>query len=70
VRQLADAVILVVLTSIRSDIVSYAAAMPPVRAVGGRPTTLGDLDALDADLEKVATNGLIHDELLACVRGC
>ena len=56
--------------SIKSDIVSYAAAIPLVRAAGGRVTTLGDRDVLDADLEKVATNGLIHDELLDCLRGC
>jgi myo-inositol-1(or 4)-monophosphatase len=56
--------------SVKSDIVSYAAAMPLVRAAGGRLTTLGNRDALDADLEKIASNGLIHDELLACLRGC
>ncbi|WP_159716209.1 hypothetical protein [Geminicoccus flavidas] len=49
---------------------SYAAAMPLMRAAGGRLTTLGNRDALDVDLEKVATNGLIHDELLDCLRGC
>ncbi|MGD9507439.1 MAG: inositol monophosphatase [Geminicoccaceae bacterium] len=55
--------------SIKSDIVSYAAAMPLVRAAGGRLTTLDDREAVDADLEKVASNGLIHDELLACLKG-
>jgi myo-inositol-1(or 4)-monophosphatase len=55
--------------SLKADVVSHAAAMPLVRAAGGRVTTLAGTDATDADLEKIASNGLIHDELLAALRG-
>jgi myo-inositol-1(or 4)-monophosphatase len=51
--------------SIKADIVSHAAALPLVRAAGGRVTTLAGADARDEDLEKIASNGRIHDELLA-----
>jgi myo-inositol-1(or 4)-monophosphatase len=49
---------------IKADIVSHAAAMPLVRAGGGLVTTLAGVDSLDEDLEKVASNGQIHEELL------
>jgi len=32
-------------------------------------TTAGGRDARDDDLEKIASNGLIHDALLEAVRG-
>ena len=54
--------------SIKADIVSHAAATPLVREAGGRVTRLDGNDSADEDLEKIASNGLIHDELLACVR--
>lgn len=54
--------------SIKADIVSHAAALPLVRAAGGRVTTLSGADATDEDLEKIASNGRIHDELLAELR--
>jgi myo-inositol-1(or 4)-monophosphatase len=53
--------------SIKADIVSHAAAVPLVRAAGGRVTRLDGNDARIDDLEKIASNGLIHDELLACL---
>jgi myo-inositol-1(or 4)-monophosphatase len=55
--------------SLKADIVSHAAAMPLVRAAGGRVTTLDGVDSRDEDLEKITSNGLIHDELLALLRG-
>jgi myo-inositol-1(or 4)-monophosphatase len=51
--------------SIKADVVSHAAALPLVRAAGGRVSTLSGANACDSDLEKVASNGRIHDELLA-----
>jgi myo-inositol-1(or 4)-monophosphatase len=54
---------------LKADIVSHAAAMPLVRAAGGQVTRLDGRDSRDEDLQKIATNGLIHDELLACLRG-
>jgi myo-inositol-1(or 4)-monophosphatase len=54
--------------SIKADVVSHAAALPLVRAAGGRVTTLSGADASDEDLEKIASNGRIHDELLAELR--
>jgi myo-inositol-1(or 4)-monophosphatase len=54
--------------SIKADIVSHAAALPLVRAAGGRVTTLAGVDARDEDLEKIASNGRIHAELLAELR--
>lgn len=54
---------------IKADVVSHAAATPLVRAAGGRVTRLDGRDSDDADFEKIATNGLIHDELLACLKG-
>ena len=55
--------------SLKADVVSHAAAMPLVRAAGGRITRLDGVDADDEDLERVVSNGAIHDELLACLRG-
>lgn len=54
---------------IKADVVSHAAATPLVRAAGGRVTRLDGIDSSDEDVEKVATNGRIHDELLDCLRG-
>ena len=54
--------------SIKADAVSHAAAMQLVLAGGGRVTTLEGRDAGVDDLEKIASNGLIHDELLAELR--
>jgi fructose-1,6-bisphosphatase/inositol monophosphatase family enzyme len=54
--------------SIKADAVSHAAAMQLVRAGGGRVTTLDGRDAGVDDLEKIASNGSIHDELLAQIR--
>lgn len=31
-------------------------------------TTVAGVDAVDADLEKIVTNGLIHEELLEAIR--
>lgn len=55
--------------SLKADIVSHAAAMSLVRAAGGRITRLDGRDAHDDDLQKIASNGRIHDELLECLRG-
>jgi myo-inositol-1(or 4)-monophosphatase len=55
--------------SLKADIVSHAATMPLVRAAGGRVTRLDGYDAHDEDLQKIASNGLIHDELLECLHG-
>jgi myo-inositol-1(or 4)-monophosphatase len=54
--------------SIKADVVSHAAALPLVRAADGKVTTLSGADASDEDLEKIASNGRIHDELLAELR--
>jgi myo-inositol-1(or 4)-monophosphatase len=53
--------------SLKADVVSHAAAMPLVRAAGGRVTTLDGRDAVDEDIERVASNGRIHDDLLRCI---
>ncbi|MGG5823909.1 inositol monophosphatase family protein [Falsiroseomonas sp. HW251] len=55
--------------SLKADAVSHAGAMPMVRAAGGRVTRLDDADARDDDTERVASNGLIHGELLELVAG-
>jgi myo-inositol-1(or 4)-monophosphatase len=55
--------------SFKADVVSHAAAMPLVRAAGGRVTRLDGRDATDDDLERIASNGAIHDALLACLAG-
>ncbi len=54
--------------SIKADVVSHAAGMHLVRAGGGRVTTVAGHDSSIDDLEKIATNGFIHDELLAQLR--
>ena len=38
------------------------------KAAGGRVTTVEGADSRDEDLEKIVTNGLIHDELLEAIR--
>lgn len=53
---------------LKADIVSHAAALPLVRATGGQVTTLAGRDSGDDDLEKIASNGHIHDELLEAIR--
>jgi myo-inositol-1(or 4)-monophosphatase len=55
--------------SLKADVVSHAAAMPLVRAAGGRVTRFDGRDAIDDDLDRIASNGLIHDELLQCLQG-
>jgi myo-inositol-1(or 4)-monophosphatase len=55
--------------SIKADIVSHAAALPLVRAAGGRVTRLDGFDSTDEDLEKISSNGFIHEELLALLQG-
>ena len=55
--------------SLKADAVSHAAAMPLVRAAGGRVTRLDGRDSTDDDMQKIASNGVIHDELLACLDG-
>ena len=51
--------------SIKADVVSHATGNELIRAAGGRVTRLDGRDAAIDDLERIATNGLIHDELLA-----
>lgn len=53
---------------LKADIVSHAAAMPLVRAAGGKVTTVEGQDSRDEDVEKVVTNGRIHEELLRAIR--
>lgn len=55
--------------SLKADIVSHAAAMPLLRAAGGRITRLDGQDAGDDDLDRIGSNGAIHGELLACLAG-
>jgi len=55
--------------SIKADVVSHAAGMELIRAAGGRVTTLSGREAGNDDLERIATNGAIHDELLAELEG-
>jgi fructose-1,6-bisphosphatase/inositol monophosphatase family enzyme len=50
--------------SIKADVVSHAAGMELIRAGGGRVSTLDGRAAAIDDLERIASNGLIHDELL------
>jgi fructose-1,6-bisphosphatase/inositol monophosphatase family enzyme len=54
--------------SLKADVVSHAAAMPLVRAGGGLVTTLTGTPCRNDDLDKVASNGLIHEELLSNLR--
>jgi myo-inositol-1(or 4)-monophosphatase len=55
--------------SLKADLVSHAAAMPLVRAAGGRVTRLDGRDAFDEDVERVAAHGAIHDALLELLHG-
>jgi myo-inositol-1(or 4)-monophosphatase len=55
--------------SLKADIVSHAAAMPLVRAAGGRVTTLAGAGSSDETPEKIASNGAIHAELLDALAG-
>jgi myo-inositol-1(or 4)-monophosphatase len=55
--------------SLKADVVSHAAAMPLVRAAGGRVTRLDGRDAVDEDEVRVASHGAIHDALLERLRG-
>ena len=50
--------------SIKADVVSHATGNALIRAAGGRVSTLSGRDATIDDLERIATNGRIHDELL------
>jgi len=54
--------------SLKADIVSHAAAMPLLRAAGGRVTHLDGTDAGDDSEIRVASNGHLHEELLAALR--
>jgi myo-inositol-1(or 4)-monophosphatase len=54
--------------SLKADVVSHAAAMPLVRAAGGRTTTFDGREASDDDPERIVSNGLLHDELAGCLR--
>lgn len=54
---------------IKADVVSHAAAMPLVRAGAGKVTTLAGADSSVDDLEKIASNGHVHDELLDLIAG-
>lgn len=54
--------------SIKADVVSHATGIQLVRAGGGRVSTLDGGDSGVDDLEKLASNGLIHGELLAQLR--
>jgi fructose-1,6-bisphosphatase/inositol monophosphatase family enzyme len=54
--------------SLKADVVSHAAATPLVRAGGGRVTRVDGGDSRIDDLEKIASNGHIHEELLAHLR--
>ncbi|BBO05456.1 MULTISPECIES: inositol monophosphatase family protein [Bradyrhizobium] len=54
--------------SLKADIVSHAAALPMVWAGGGKVTTLTGRPCRNDDLDKIASNGLIHEELLTLLR--
>jgi fructose-1,6-bisphosphatase/inositol monophosphatase family enzyme len=54
--------------SLKADVVSHAAGMPLVRAGGGEVTTLAGAPCRNDNFEKIASNGLIHDELLSHLR--
>jgi myo-inositol-1(or 4)-monophosphatase len=55
--------------SLKADLVSHAAAMPLIAAAGGRTSRPDGAAATDEDIERIASNGLIHDELLALLAG-
>lgn len=54
---------------LNADIFSVAAAMPMVTIAGGKVTRLDGQPSRDDDLDVIASNGHIHDELLDAVRG-
>jgi fructose-1,6-bisphosphatase/inositol monophosphatase family enzyme len=54
--------------SLKADVVSHAAAMPLIRAGGGQVTTLAGQPSTNEHVEKIASNGWIHDELLSHLR--
>ena len=54
--------------SLKADIVSHAVGIPLVRAGGGTVSTLAGAPCRHEDLDKVASNGLIHAELLSHLR--
>lgn len=54
--------------SIKADVVSHAAGMELVRAGGGRVTRLDGNNAAVDDLERICSNGQIHEELLVHLR--
>jgi myo-inositol-1(or 4)-monophosphatase len=54
---------------LKGDIFSVAAAMPMVEMAGGKVTRLDGQPSRDIDEDIIASNGLIHDELLDAVRG-
>jgi myo-inositol-1(or 4)-monophosphatase len=56
--------------SFKADAVSHATGTALVRAAGGRVTRLDGRDCDDDDLQRIASNGLIHDELMACLADC
>ena len=55
--------------SLKADVVSHAAAMPLLRAAGGRITRLDGSEADDESPVRVASNGHVHAELLDVLRG-
>ena len=55
--------------SLKADVVSHAAAMSLVRAAGGVVTRFDGSEASDDDLDRIASNGFIHGELLRCLEG-
>jgi myo-inositol-1(or 4)-monophosphatase len=54
---------------LKGDIFSVAAAMPMVEMAGGKVTQLDGQPSRDTDEDIIASNGLIHDELIDAVRG-
>jgi myo-inositol-1(or 4)-monophosphatase len=54
---------------LKADIFSVAASLPMVTLAGGKATRLDGQPAYDEDDDIIASNGLIHDELLDAVRG-
>jgi myo-inositol-1(or 4)-monophosphatase len=54
---------------LNADIFSVAAALPMVELAGGKATRLDGQPSRDDDLDIIASNGHIHDELLDAVRG-
>lgn len=54
--------------ALRADVVSHAAAMPLVRAAGGKVTTFAGQDAVDEDMQRIASAPFIHEELLSVIQ--